>query len=256
MRKASTCLALVGLAALGLLGGGAIAASAAPTVTLKAKAIPIPGFPGTGNHLGKGAAIEVNFTISGTESTGGVPPQLTSVNFFLPAGTKLHPQGFVTCNPGTLENNGPSACPKKSQASPVGSAGVVDPIGGEDVRENATVQAFFAPGGGLQFYANASSPISAQLIAATGHYVTASPPFGPEFKSEVKLIESVPGAPAVSTTSINLKVGAAYKKGKKVVSYGTLPTKCPKGGFPVKAELGFANGSIVPVSYKAPCPKH
>lgn len=251
MRRASTCLALLGLAVLGLSG----VASATPQVTLVAKAVPIPGFKGTGNILGAGAAVEVKYTIKGTEATGGVVSQLTHVNFYLPAGTKLHPQGFVTCAPATLENIGPSGCPKKSQASPVGSAGVVDPIGGELVKENATVQAFFAPGGGLQFYANAASPISAQLIAATGHYVPASGLYSEEFTSEVNLIQSVPGAPPVSTESINLKVGSAYKQGKKTISYGTLPKKCPRGGFPVKSEITFASGETVTTMYKAPCPK-
>ena len=251
MRRASTCLALLGLAVLGLSS----VASAAPTVTLVAKAVPIPGFPGTGNILGAGAADEAKFTIKGTEATGGVPSQITHVNFYLPAGTKLHPQGFVTCLPATLENTGPSGCPKKSQASPVGSAGVVDPIGGELVKENATLQAFFAPGGGLQFYANAASPISAQLLVATGRYISAAAPFGPELTSEVQLVQSVPGAPPVSTESINIKVGAAYKQGKKTISYGTLPRKCPKGGFPVKSEITFATGETVTTLYKAPCPK-
>jgi hypothetical protein len=260
MRRASTCLALIGLAVLGLSATASAApcsgAGPCPTVTLFAKAIPIPGFPHTGNIFGAGAAIEVKYTIKGTESTGGVVSQLTHVNFYLPTGTKLHPQGFVTCAPATLENIGPSGCLPKSQASPIGSAGVVDPIGGELIKENATVQAFFAPGGGLQFYANAASPISAQLLVATGHYIPASAPYGEEFTSEVKLVDSVPGAPPVSTETINLKIGAAYKKGKKTISYGTLPKKCPKGGrFPIKSELTFATGETVTVSYKAPCPK-
>ena len=46
MRRASTCLALLGLAVLGLTG----VASAAPTVTFKAKAVPIPGLPGHRQH--------------------------------------------------------------------------------------------------------------------------------------------------------------------------------------------------------------
>jgi hypothetical protein len=251
MRRTSACLAVLGLAAFALPA----VAPAAPTVTLITKAVPIKGFPGTGNKLGAGAALEAKFTIKGTESIGGVPSQITHVNFYLPAGSKLHPQGFVVCQPATLENIGPSGCPKKSQASPVGSAGVVDPIGGELVKENATLQAFFAPGGGLQFYANAASPISAQLLAAKGHYITAAPPYGPELTSEVALVQSVPGAPPVSTESINIKVGAAYKKGKKTISYGTLPKKCPRGGFPVKSEITFATGETVSTTYKAPCPK-
>jgi len=60
MRRASTCLALLGcLAALGLPA----AASAAPTITLVAKAVPLKGFPHTGNILGAGAAVEFKITI-------------------------------------------------------------------------------------------------------------------------------------------------------------------------------------------------
>ena len=251
MRRTSACIALLGLTAIVLPA----VAAAAPTVTLIAKAVPIPHFPGTGDKLGAGTALEAKFTIKGTEAIGGVPSQITHVNFYLPAGTKLHPQGFVTCLPATLENIGPSGCPKKSQASPIGSAGVVDPIGGELVKENATLQAFFAPGGGLQFYANAASPISAQLLVAKGRYITAKAPYGPELTSAVELVQSVPGAPPVSTESINIKVGAAYKQGKKTISYGTLPRKCPRGGFSVKSEITFATGETVPTTYKAPCPK-
>lgn len=251
MRRASICLAMLVMAALGLPA----LATASPTVTLSVKAVPIPGFPGTGNHLGAGAAVEAHFTIKGTEATGGVPSQLTGVNFYLPKGTKLTTAGFVTCPEATLEGNGPESCPKKSIASPVGSAGVVDPIGGTLVEENATVQAFFAPGNQLFFYANAASPISAQLIAGRGHFTTAAPPYGPELVTSVAPIHSVPGAPDVSTTSINIKVGSAYKKGKKTVYYGTIPKTCPKGGFPVKAEMSFVNEPTVTVTTKAPCPK-
>ena len=75
----------------------------------------------------------------------------------------------------------------------------------------------------------------------------------------------MPGAPLASTHTINIKVGAAIKKGKKLISYGTLPKKCPKGGFPVKSELIFGGSyggerefgipaETVTVTYKAPCP--
>jgi len=266
MRRASTCLALLGLTALGALGLPAVSSAApcsgagpCPTVTLFAKAIPIPGFKGTGNCYGCGTALEIKYTIKGTEGPGGVPSPLTHVNFFVPKGTKIHAGGFVTCTKETLEGPiGPPACPKKSQASPVGSANVAQKIGPETVREAATVQAFFAPGGGLQFYTNAASPISAQLVAATGAYHPVSGLFSQEFSSEVKLITTLPEAPPVSTESINLKVGAAYKKGKETVSYGTAPKKgqCPKGGFPFKSELTFQTGETVTVNYKAPCPTH
>jgi hypothetical protein len=259
MRRTTACLVLLGLAAIVLPAASSASTCSTPgpcpTVSLIAKAVPIKGFKGTGNILGRGAAVEAKYKIQGNESTGGVVSQITHVNFYLPAGAKINQKGFVTCSPATLENIGPSGCPKKSQASPVGSAGVVDPIGGELVKENATLQAFFAPGGGLQFYANAASPISAQLLVAKGHFIRAARPYGMELSTDVQLVQSVPGAPPVSTESINIKVGSAYKKGKKTVSYGTLPSKCPKGGFPVKSEITFATGATVTTLYKAPCPK-
>ena len=91
MRRASSCLAVAGLAVLALALPGA--ASAAPTVQFKAAAVPIAGFPHTGNIKGAGAAFESEFKISGTEY-GGFPPPLIHVNVFLPAGVKLHTIGL------------------------------------------------------------------------------------------------------------------------------------------------------------------
>jgi len=253
MRRVSTCLAVFGLGVLGLLGGGALAASAAPRVTLKAEAVPIPGFPGTGKILGAGAAIQTEFTIAGTEY-GGFPAPLTGVTFYLPAGVKLHPQGFATCSPTALEANGPEACPRKSVAGPRGKANGVVSFGNERVEETVSVQPYFAPGGGLEFYVNGSSPVSLQILSK-GTLTNAAPPFGPKLVAEVPIIETVPGALDASAESIDVKVGAAYKRGKKTISYGTLPKKCPKGGFPVKAELSFLGGATAVTSYKAPCPK-
>jgi len=65
----------------------------------------------------------------------------------------------------------------------------------------------------------------------------------------------VPGALDASAEYINVRVGAAYKKGKKTIYYGMMPKKCPKGGFPVKSELSFLGGAVVSVTYKAPCPR-
>src|ERR1700688_2392464 len=97
MRRITTALAVLGLAVLGL----SATASAAPTVTLKAKAVPIPGFPHTGNILGAGAALQSEFTIEGNEY-GGYSPPLIGVNVSLPSGAKLHPSGFPTCPAQTI----------------------------------------------------------------------------------------------------------------------------------------------------------
>jgi len=103
MRRVSIVLAGIILAGLAVAGS----AAALPTVKFKAKAVPIKGFPHTGNILGAGAAIQAEYTIIGTEY-GGFPPPLIGVNFYLPKGTVLHRSGFPTCSIGTLERIGPS----------------------------------------------------------------------------------------------------------------------------------------------------
>jgi hypothetical protein len=247
--RTSICLALLGVAVLGLPA----AASAAPTFTFKTKAVPIPGFPGTGNFLGAGAVIEVQATISGTEY-GGFPPPLIGIKYYAPAGAKLHPQGFATCPPSVIEKSGPGPCPKKSIAGPKGSVGGVVSFGTERVHETASVQPFFAPGGNLEFWAEGTTPVSIEILA-TGHVVSSSPPFGVEVIGEVPLVESVPGALDASEQEGTVGVGAAYRHGKQTISYVTVPKKCPKGGFPVKMELSFLGGATAEASYKMPCPK-
>jgi hypothetical protein len=273
MRRASTCLALLG--SLAVLGLPAVA-SAAPTVTFKAKAVPIPkpgggNYPGTGNILGAGTAFESTFTIEGSgygatpqNPSGGVPP-LAQVNVFLPAGAKIDSSGFGTCTESVLKNTGPSGCNANSVASPKGSALGEVTFGSERVPEEATLQGFFAPGKGLLFYVDGSSPVSLEFVSA-GTITNSGPaPYGYEVKTLVPAIATVPGAPLASARKINVKVGAAIKKGKKLISYGTMPTKCPAGGYPLKAELIFGGSyggerefgipaETVTALYKAPCP--
>jgi hypothetical protein len=249
LRRTSTALAVLGLVVLGL----SATASAAPTFMFKIKAVPIPGFPHTGDILGAGAVIQVEGKISGTEY-GGFPPPLIGVKFYAPAGAKLHPQGFATCAPTVIETSGPGACPKQSIAGPKGFATGVVSFGTERVQETASVQLFFAPGGSLETFVDGSTPVSLEILAPS-HIVNASPPFGPELIGEVPLIETVRGALDASFEEGTISGGGAYKQGKKTISYITIPKKCPKGGFSVKAELSFLGGATAEASYKMPCPR-
>jgi hypothetical protein len=258
MRRASCCLAVLGLAVLALALPGA--ASAAPTVKFKAKAVPIPGFPHTGNIFGAGAAVEAEYEISGTEY-GGFPPPLIHVNFYLPAGTKLHPSGFPTCATSTLEpsGKGPKGCPKGSQAGPVGEGEGFVAFGKEIVPEKVTIQGFYAPGGGLTFFTFGHEPVLLEILSK-GRFTGASGLFSKKFEAEVPLVETVPGAQDASVSKIKVKSGSAIKKGGKTIYYGTLPTSCPKKYLPVKTELTFAGlGGLtqqtVTAEYHAPCPR-
>lgn len=251
-------LALLALAAIALPA----MAGAAPKVSVKAKVLPVPinpasanskNYPKTGNILGAGASVETQFTISGTEY-GGFPSPLTGVVVYLPAGTKLHPQGFATCSSVILETHEVQKCPKKSIASPKGEVRGVVSFGSTRVHETATVQAFFTSGGGLAFFTEGTSPTLIEILS-TGRFSGASGAFGQKLTAVVPLVETVPGAPYASVESIKIKVGAAYLQGKKLISYGTVPKKCPKGGFPAKTELKFLSGETSTASIKVPCPK-
>lgn len=260
MRKASIRLALLGLA-VATLGLPAVA-GAAPAVTLKVKAVPIPKnpssnggptWPGTGNIFGAGTAVEAEFTITGTEYFGSTSP-LTGVTFYSPPGSKVTTKGFTTCSSTILESHEVQKCPKKSVAGPKGSATGQVSFGSTRVHETLSVQPFFESGEKLAFYAEGTSPALIELLSA-GNFSAPAGGFGPVLTTEVPLVISVPGAPYGSVETIKVKVGAAFKQGKKLVSYATLPKKCAKGGFPVKAELKFLSGEAVTVSVKAPCPK-
>jgi hypothetical protein len=257
MRRASTCLVALGIALLALPA----VASALPTVTFKAEAVRIKGFPHTGNILGAGAALQAEYTISGTEYAGS-PPPIIGINFYLPKGSKLHPGGFPTCSKGTLEQFGPIKCKKGSAAGPIGKVLGFVTFGSERVEEAAELSSFYAPGGGIEFFTDGHSPVSLEILS-NGHYVNLNGAggYGPELLTEVPLVASVPGAPYASVKSISVKAGSAYKSKGKTIYYGRVPTKCPKGGFPLKTEVIFAeNGETskpetVTATYKAPCPR-
>lgn len=238
-----------------VLGSLALAAgaAAAPLATFKAYAIPIPGFPRTGNILGAPAEIETRVTIGGSEY-GGFPSPLVGLSLYAPAGFKVNPTGFSTCATSVLEATGPSGCPKGSPAGPIGEGLGVVTFGGERVNESVTIQPFFAPTGGLTFYAVGKTPSLFEIIEP-GHWIKAPPPYGPEAIVDVPLVETVPGGYDASILSFIVTVGAAHKKHGHTISYFTLPKHCPTSGAPIKAELRFLSGETTTITYRQPCPR-
>ena len=139
-------------------------------------------------------------------------------------------------------------------------------FGAERVPEEAGLRAFFAPRGGLLFYTAGRSPVLVEIVSS-GHFVPAHKrPYGLELITAVPPVATVPGAPLASVKRIKIKVGAAIRKGRRVISYGYMPRSCPRGGFPVRTEIVFG-GSFGPgrefglpaftaaATYRAPCPR-
>jgi hypothetical protein len=258
---ALSCLgALVAVAA-----STAPVAQATPTVIARGKAVAIPGYPETGNIYGAGAAVLAEYEIKGSEYEGS-PPPLAGINVYLPKGTTLHPSGFKSCPPSVLAPTGlgPTHCPAASRAGPPGEVHGFVTLGGERVKETATVESFFAPGGGLEFFTTGHSPVSLEVLSSG---VIRNPHgargFGPEFVTHIPLVESLPGAPYASVESIRVKVGGAFgpKSPKKATYYGRVPKKgqCPKGGFRAKTEVIFAAVAGLPLQtvtkeIRVPCP--
>jgi len=236
------------------------AAEAAPSVKVKAQFVPIRGFAKTGNISGAGAALKTEILIESTEY-GGHPPPVEDVTVHFPTGTHINTSGFTACADAVLiERKEPAGCPKASSAGPPGYANGFVVFGGETVREELSIESFFAPAGGVNFFLVGHKPAIIE-VTSKGRYTSlgSSGGFGPTFLSEVPLVETVPGADDASAEKIVTQVGAANKHGKKTVYYITLPKKCPKGGLALQVGITFGAPTFPTVTssatYKAPCPK-
>ena len=220
LRGLSALIAL--LLVLGCWLGVVASASAAPVVTFR------PSF-GAGSQLGQSTTWSGELTVSGSEYHGTVAP-LTKLLVHLPAGVGGSSVGFPVCDRATLENEGPTGCPAGSMAGSLGSVSFADAIGNQLVTETGTIQAVFGAAQELLFYIQATAPIAFEIVA-TASYVPDASPYGRLLTLELPLIASVPGAPYVSTTALNLNLGATREEGGTVVSSVTMPSTCPDGQF-------------------------
>lgn len=257
------------IGALACCAAPSATALAAPQVTLRARAVPIPKHIGrrhsrnwrhTGDILGKPAAVRAKIKIKGTEY-GGFPAPLREVVVYLPKGTKIHSKRFKACPVSRLARQEPERCPKRSLAGRGKARGTVRFGESEPVKETVSLTGYFRPGGGLTFWIEGRHPVLIEQYASGRLRPIENGRFGQRLRTEVPLIETVPGAPFASTEAIDVTVGAAYKRHGRLISYGTMPNRCPRRGFPVKAVLAFGAGpdgsgwQRVAARSKAPCPR-
>src|ERR1700727_73704 len=257
MRRMLACIAVAGLGVLAL----AATAAATPTVAFTMKAVPIPGFPHTGNILGAGAQAPLNFVIGGSEYLGDAPP-VVGFKFYAPAGTAVPVEGCPTCAEATIVNVGPSACPKGSKAGPIGTVLGYVTFGDERVEETGELFPFFKPGGGLEYFARGLSPVVIEAMA-TGRFshFGGIDGYGFEEEEQVPLITTVPDGPDASIKTISGRFGAAMKLHGRTIYYFRLPKSCPPGGLPLKGGVNFAEDGdpskpeVVSAFSSAVCPR-
>lgn len=245
---------------LAALWAASAPAHAADSAHLRVKLLP--------EHLGATTTIQFNVQVAaGPGSDGAIPAPLTELDLAYPEGFGIGTSGLgvESCAPAALRSAGPSACPPDSRMGH-GSAVVEVPFGAQTIAERAGVQMFMAPVQQEQvrmlFYAAGKSPVISQIVLPAV-LATASPPLGGALDTELPLVSSFPAAPYVSVLRFGSTLGPLgltyYERVHgRAVAYRprgiVLPKRCPSGGFPFAAKLGFSDGSKITARTRVPCP--
>jgi hypothetical protein len=237
-----------------LLGLGAtsatVPATAAPTVAFAAKLLPVKGFPGTGNRARAGAALKLEYTITGTEF-GGDPPPLTGIRLAFPEGLEVA-QGWPSC-PSTLPGEQqPEACPIGSRGGPPGElTAVAEPPGTETTVPLLPV----VVAGGLAL-APEGPPDGFDLA---GSYAPGST--DPSETPVLSLsLQFATGAPAFSVRRLVFTIGSGLRIAGRDRYYLGVPAGCQNGMHPDSvltfAQEGAPNRPLaVDAVATMPCPR-
>ncbi|HTZ85828.1 MAG TPA: hypothetical protein VMB05_04090 [Solirubrobacteraceae bacterium] len=231
------------LACIGLLVLASSSFAATPSVALKGALFPLSGYPEPTPSMGTALQVELAFSGAGYGATpqmpgGGVPP-LASLELVLPEGMKMDLRDFDQCGEVTLENVGPSGCPRGASAGPERTGRSEVSFGSERVPEEVTLRPFIAAGGNLLLFVQGSTPVALEYVSRAEITTAAAPPNILRMKTSFPAIATVPGAPLASARTLALELGPATNSTGKTEAYLALPETCPAGGFPLKAELFF-----------------
>lgn len=239
--------------ALACLSGTA-AGSPAQTLSLQASFAP--------NELGASSNLAVTVAVA---SSKGVPPPVSDLVTYAPAGLRLDLRGVATCQRAWLEADGPQGCPERSRVGFGGGVGAFD-LAGAPVKEPYTLDLFLGPREDahttILIYADAIAPVGVQLVLSAKE-IGAPKPYGFGLAVEVPAIPTVPGASDASMESGYVSLGGANvayfqtSRGKRKLVHVkglTVPSTCPSGGFPFQAQATFTDGTSATGSFAAPCP--
>ncbi len=213
-----------------------------------------------------GAPTNLSATATLGSSTGGLPSPIRKVTAYGPAGLEVDTRGAGTCTVAVLEGpEGPAGCPANSRVGFGGGTGVLE-LAKELIHEPFTLEFFLGPKEAghvvILIYVNASTPVSYQ-VAIPATEVQGPKPYGWGVTFEVPLIQTLPGASAVSAEKTFFTIGdskvAYFEKvhGKRKLVHVrgiVVPKTCPRGGFPYEVTIGFQDGTSTTYKGSYPCP--
>jgi len=247
-----------------VLGGALLACLVAPAPAM-ASATAVLHTSFSPNRLGASTTIGFGFDIAGPNGT--VPPPLRSVSLKLPPGINYLTTtlGLAICQPAALLERGLAGCPPNSRLG-FGSAFVEVPFGETSGHEIPDIQAVMGPphSGNIVvlFYADGREPVYAQLVFA-GELIAGSQTLGGSLNAAIPLVPSVPAGPPVSIVRVRTTIGPAHltyyeRRHGRTISFHprgvSLPSRCPRGGFPFSAGFSFEDGTSTVANSTVPCP--
>lgn len=248
------------IAAVTLCAGIPVACvQAAQTVTLQTSFTP--------DRLGVRTTIEFGFHVHST-TPRRAPSPVTDVDLHLPAGLGLATStlGLANCDPQALIAGGIEGCPANARIG-FGSAVVDVPAEGMPIEETGSITALVGPPNSehleVLFYAEGLTPVFAQLVFP-GHVLEDDPPFSGRLDTSIPLIPTWPGGPDVAVTSMTSTIGPRgltyyrHLSGKIVPFHPrgiAVPARCPRGGFPFRADITFMDGTQQTATSAVRCPR-
>jgi hypothetical protein len=114
------------------------------------------------------------------------------------------------------------------------------------------------------FYAEAESPVFAQLVFSGRILPSEAAGFGGRIVTGIPLVPTWPRGPDVSVTQFSSSLGPAGLTYYRHVGGGLVPFKprgiavpgrCPRGGFPFFARVAFVDGSRATAKTSVACPR-
>jgi len=214
-----------------------------------------------------GAPTNLSATAVFGSATPGPQPPAVKVTAYAPAGLLVDVKGAGTCTatPAALEATGPSACPASSRIGFGNGVGLFE-IAHEILPGPFTLEFFLAPREHghlvMLIYVNAVTPVSEQL-ALVGREVHATKPYGIGITFDIPIVHTLPGASLGWVQHVALTFGAenvAYYRtvhGRRKLLHVrgiVTPKACPRRGFPIEVQIGFADGTAARTTTTIPCP--